>query len=72
MSLYRHNAVHFDDKDKFQESETIQIITGLDPGVTAANSFGGRTARSHGAHAQLQKSKHIATKTTEVEVGLKA
>ena len=36
VSLYRYNAVLSDVKDKLQESEKIQIITGFDSGVTAA------------------------------------
>ena len=39
VSLYRYNAVLSDVKDQFQESEAIQIITGLDSSVTAANVF---------------------------------
>ena len=35
VSLYRYNAVLSDDKDRFQESETNQIITGSDSSVTA-------------------------------------
>ena len=35
--LYRYSAVLSDVKDKFQEGETIKIITGLDSSVTAAN-----------------------------------
>ena len=33
------NTVLSDDKDKFQEDEISQIITGSDPSVTAANVF---------------------------------
>ena len=36
VSLYHYNAVLSDDKDKFQESETNQIITGSDSSVMAA------------------------------------
>ena len=36
LSLYRYCAVVPDVKDEFQESQTIQIITGLDSSVTAA------------------------------------
>ena len=39
VSLCRYNAVLSDDKDKFQESETNQITTGLDSNVTAAIVF---------------------------------
>ena len=34
VSLYRYNAVLSDDEDKFQESETNQIITVSDSSVT--------------------------------------
>ena len=37
VSLYFYNAVISDVKDKFQESETIEIITELDSSVTAAS-----------------------------------
>ena len=37
MSLYRYNAVLSCVEDEFQEGETIQIITGLDSSVIAAN-----------------------------------
>ena len=37
VSLYRDNAVLSDVKDKFQESEMILIVPGLDSSVTAAN-----------------------------------
>ena len=36
MSLYRYDAVLSDVKDEFQESETIQIVTGLDSSANAA------------------------------------
>ena len=36
VSSFRYNAVFSAVKDKFQESETIQIITGWDSSVTAA------------------------------------
>ena len=41
MSLYRCNAILFDVEDKFQESETIEVTTGLDSSVTAAIYFPG-------------------------------
>ena len=37
VSSYRYNAVLSDVKDEFEESKTIQIITGSEPSVTAAN-----------------------------------
>ena len=36
VSLYRYNAVLSYVEDEFQESETIQIITGLDSSVITA------------------------------------
>ena len=39
MSLYCHNAVLSDDKDKFQVSETNHVIMGSDSSVTAAIVF---------------------------------
>ena len=37
VSLYRCNAILYDDKDKFQENEAVLIVTGLDSSVTAAS-----------------------------------
>ena len=39
VSLYRYNAVLPDDKDKFQENKTNQIMTGSGSSVTAASDF---------------------------------
>ena len=36
VSLYHYNVGLSDVKDQFEESEAIQIITGLDSSVTAA------------------------------------
>ena len=38
-SFYHYNAVLSDVKGKFQESETIQIITGLDSSSTTGNIY---------------------------------
>ena len=47
MSLYRYNAVLFNIEDKFQESETIQSITGLDSSVTAASTAANVNDEAH-------------------------
>ena len=39
VSSHRYNVVLSDVKDEFEESKTIQIMTGSDPSVTAANVF---------------------------------
>ena len=44
-SLYRYNALLSDVKDKFQESETFQLITRLDSSVTVKIAWNASSTR---------------------------
>ena len=46
VSLYRCNAILSDVKDKFQDSETVQITTGPDSSIAATTMYAGHYLRN--------------------------